>query len=203
MLFVDGVDINDWPVEDLRKHVGYVSQDVFLFSETVMENIAFGLHDWMERTENGEYQQWIEQCSRLASVHDEILGLDSGYQTRLGERGINLSGGQKQRLTIARALAKRPSILVLDDALASVDVQTEEKILQGLRSRPDRNTELIAAHRISTIREADRIVVLRNGRIVQSGTHQQLIASGIGDYFQFYEQQQLKEDLESYEYGLR
>jgi ATP-binding cassette, subfamily B, multidrug efflux pump len=199
MLKVDGVDINDWPIQELRDQVGYVSQDIFLFSETILENVAFGLHNWLEQN---SLLPSIEESARLACVHDEILTFRSSYQTRLGERGINLSGGQKQRLTIARAIAKQPSILVLDDALSSVDVQTEEKILQGLRLRKGRNTELIAAHRISTIIDADRIVVLNQGKIVQMGTHSQLVKDRSGEYWKFFEQQQLKEDLENYQHGL-
>ena len=199
MLSIDGIDVNDWPLEELRRRVGYVSQDVFLFSESILENVAFGLHEWMDQSSP---QVLVQEAARLASVHEEITGFASAYKTQLGERGVNLSGGQKQRLTIARALAKSPSILVLDDALSSVDVQTEEKILQGLRSRPSRNTELIAAHRISTIKDADRIVVLREGRVVQMGTHRQLVSNRSGDYWKFYEQQQLKEELENYQNGL-
>ena len=116
----------------------------------------------------------------------------------MGERGVNLSGGQKQRLTIARAIAKQPSVLVLDDALSSVDVQTEERILSGLRARPERNTEVISAHRISTIKDADRIVVIEQGTIRQIGTHTQLTADRRGLYRKFYEQQRLQEDLEVY-----
>jgi ATP-binding cassette subfamily B protein len=195
MLFIDGVDINDWPLEELRRHVGYVSQDVFLFSETVVENVAFGIQDWVERS--GETSA-IHHAAELAAVHEEVLGLPFSYETRLGERGVNLSGGQKQRLTIARALAKQPAILVLDDALSSVDVHTEERILKSLRDRKSRNTELIAAHRLSTIRDADRIAVLSGGTISQLGAHTELIAAESGLYWQFYEQQRLKEDLESY-----
>jgi ATP-binding cassette subfamily B protein len=200
MLFVDGIDVNNWPLDELRRQVGYVSQDVFLFSESVLENVAFGLHEW---STSGPPVASIEEATQLAAVHQDVLGLLSSYKTRLGERGVNLSGGQKQRLTIARALAKKPAILVLDDALASVDVQTEEKILQGLADRPGRNTEIIAAHRISTVRGADKIVVLENGRIRQVGKHSELIADRRGTYRQFYEQQQLQEELkqalESYE----
>ena len=192
MLKLDGVDVNDWPLEELRKQVGYVSQDLFLFSETVSDNIAYGLAEAM-----GEHTL-IEGSTRLACVHEDVLGLTESYRTRVGERGVNLSGGQKQRLTIARAIIKKPSVLVLDDALSSVDVQTEEKILRGLRERPGRNTELIAAHRISTIRDADRIVVLEAGAIIQQGTHQKLINERSGLYWRFYEQQRLKEDLEVY-----
>ena len=196
MLWIDGVDVNDWPIEELRRQIGYVSQEIFLFSDTVMENVGFGLHDWIERNDPGLE---IEEAARIAALHEEITSLSSAYRTRLGERGVSLSGGQKQRLTIARALAKKPSILVLDDALSSVDVQTEEKILKELLARPGRNTEVIAAHRISTVKDADKIVVLSQGRIVQLGTHHQLAAQRSGAYWQFFEQQQLKEDLESYE----
>jgi ATP-binding cassette subfamily B protein len=195
MLIVDGIDVNDWPIAELRKRVGYVSQDVFLFSESVIENIAYGLHEWPMET--GRIAS-IEEATHLASVHEDVLGLVSSYKTRLGERGVNLSGGQKQRLTIARAVAKKPAILVLDDALSSVDVQTEEKILASLAERTGRNTEIIAAHRISTIRDADRIVVLEDGEICQVGTHLELIADLRGAYRRYYEQQQLKEELDHY-----
>lgn len=200
MLFVDGVDVNDWPLEELRKHVGYVSQELFLFNDTVSGNVSFGLE-----TCDGKDPEFssIEEAVKVASIHDEILGFDSSYQTRLGERGVGLSGGQKQRITIARAIAKKPAILVLDDALSSVDVHTEKRILEGLLSRPGRNTEIIAAHRISTIKSADKIVVLRKGKIVQMGTHLKLMSDRYGDYWKFFEQQQLKENLESYESELQ
>jgi ATP-binding cassette subfamily B multidrug efflux pump len=192
MLLVDGVDVNDWDIQELRAQVGYISQDVFLFSESVLENIAYGLAAQIPSVSA------IENATQMASVHDDVLGLVGSYETRLGERGVNLSGGQKQRLTIARALVKQPSILVMDDALSSVDVQTEERILRGLRARSNRNTEVIAAHRISTIKDADRIVVLKDGEISQQGTHQDLIRDKAGIYFHFYEQQQLKAELENY-----
>lgn len=197
MLLIDGVDVNDWPLEELRRQVGYVSQDVFLFSETVVENVAYGLHDWREGTSAFSTSR-IEQATELAAIHDEVLQLSGAYSTRLGERGVNLSGGQKQRLTIARALAKEPPILVLDDALSSVDVQTEERILRSLRERPGRNTELIAAHRISTIRDADRIAVLEDGAILQLGTHAELMAEPSGAYARIYRHQRMKEDLEHF-----
>ena len=194
MLKIDGVDVNHWPLEELRRQVGYVSQDLFLFSDTVTENVAFGLYERL----SGKGISRIEEATRLADVHDEVLELSAGYRTVLGERGVNLSGGQKQRLTIARAFAKEPSILVLDDALSSVDVQTEERILKGLRSRPGRNTEIIAAHRISTIQDSDRIVVLEQGEVRQLGTHAELVSDRRGLYRRYYEQQRLREDLESY-----
>lgn len=200
MLRIDGVDVNDWPIELLRTQMGYVSQDVFLFSETIIENVAYGLHGWREWciTQNAP----IEEAARLACVHNDVLGLSGAYKTFLGERGVNLSGGQKQRLTIARAIVKKPAILILDDALSSVDVQTEEEILRGLRARAGRNTELISAHRISTIQDADRIVVLQNGTIGQEGTHAELIEQRGGLYRKIYHQQRLKADLESYSESL-
>jgi ATP-binding cassette, subfamily B, multidrug efflux pump len=203
MLFVDGIDVNDWPLGELRKNVGYVSQDVFLFSESVMENVAYGLHEWASgKSVAGPPVLSVEEATQLASVHQDVLGLTGSYKTRLGERGVNLSGGQKQRLTIARALAKKPPILVLDDALSSVDVHTEEKILRGLADRPGRNTEIIAAHRISTVQDSDRIVVLDGGFVRQVGKHAELMEDRRGAYRRFYEQQQLqaklKDELESY-----
>lgn len=194
MALVDGVDVNDWPIKALRNQIGYVSQDVFLFSMSVTENLAFGLVQ-ADRTR-------LELATQIASVHNEIEGLPEAYQTTLGERGVNLSGGQKQRITIARAIALQPAILVLDDALAAVDVQTEERILTSLRNRPGRNTELISAHRISTIQDADQIIVLEKGRIIQQGKHSSLIRNRGGLYYRYYEQQRLKEDLEAYVRGL-
>jgi len=199
MIFVDDVDINRWPVDELRRQIGYVSQDIYLFSERVAENIAFSLIDPSADTERDKY---IEQAAQLSVVHQEILGLTHRYNTLLGDRGVNLSGGQKQRVTLARALLKKPSILIMDDALSAVDVETEKKILKGLSERPDRNTELISAHRISTIRDADRIVVLALGKITQVGKHAELLRDKIGLYARFYEQQRLKDELERYVEGL-
>lgn len=195
MLFVDGIDINDWPLAELRRRIGYVGQDVFLFSESVAENIALGMHEWVE--DAGSIPA-IHHAAEAAAIHDEVQGLSAAYDTRLGERGVNISGGQKQRLTLARALIRQPSVLVLDDALSSVDTATEERILCMFRGKRGRHTELVAAHRISTIQDADRIVVLENGTIVQTGTHRELAAGRDGPYWKFYEQQRLREDLERY-----
>ncbi len=195
MLWVDDIDVNDWPLDELRGQLGFVSQDIFLFSETVLDNLGLGVLDWQE---TAEQTALLEEALRTASVHDEVVRMKDGWHTRLGERGANLSGGQRQRLTIARALAKEPPILILDDALSSVDTQTEEIILQALRSRPGRNTELVAAHRVSTVRDANRIVVLERGEIRQLGTHAQLLKDKRGSYRLFYEQQRLKEDLDTY-----
>lgn len=199
MVFVDGVDVNQWKLTELRRQMGYVGQEVFLFSETVLENMAFGLLGW--KGAPAQLAQ-IEAATQMASVYGDIQGLAAGFQTRVGERGVNLSGGQKQRLTIARAIVQEPSILILDDALSSVDVQTEEKILQSLRSRPGKNTELIAAHRITTIQDADRIVVLDRGEIRQIGTHRELLEERRGLYRKYYEQQRLEDELESYSEAL-
>jgi ATP-binding cassette subfamily B protein len=203
MLLIDGVDVNDWDLRELRAQVGYVSQEVFLFSETVTENVAYGLAEWASASDPASPEAAtlvprVHEATGLASVHEDVRGLVRGYDTRLGERGVNLSGGQKQRLTIARAVAMRPPILVLDDALAAVDVQTEERILSSLRARPGRNTELIAAHRISTVKDADRIVVLHQGRIQAMGTHAELLRDAGGIYAHFHRQQRMKEDLEHY-----
>ena len=195
MLWVDGVDANEWGLEELRHQVGYVSQEVFLFSETVTENISLGLLDGIRKGERGIS---IEEASQIAAMDEEIEGLSEAYQTQLGERGGNLSGGQRQRLTLARALVKQPAILVLDNALSSIDAGTEEKILQRLRNRKGRNTELIAAHRASTIQAADRIVVLHQGRVLQVGTHQELARQSDGLYYKYFKNQKFKEDLESY-----
>jgi ATP-binding cassette subfamily B protein len=189
-ILIDGIPVEEWDLETLRAQIGFVSQEVFLFSENVYQNVGFGL----ETVEEGT----IFGAAALASVHQDVQGLVRGYETLLGERGVNLSGGQKQRLSLARAVATEPPILILDDALSAVDVKTEGMILRGLRSRARRNTELISAHRISTVKEADRIFVLDRGELVEEGTHSQLIRRSSGIYAQFYEEQRLKEDLESY-----
>ena len=193
-LFVDDVDILEWPLAELRKQIGYVGQEVFLFSESVTENIGFGLAECL--------QSRVLSAAQLSSVHSDVLGLVGGYETRLGERGVNVSGGQKQRLTLARALCKEPSILVLDDALSSVDVRTEEMILSGLRSRTGRNTELIAAHRVSTVQLADRIIVMDQGRVAEQGTYAALSVKAGGIFKKICDQQllrqRLKEDLDQY-----
>jgi ATP-binding cassette subfamily B multidrug efflux pump len=193
-VFVDGIPIEEWPIEELRAQIGFVSQEVFLFSETVFENIGFGIYG----RDAAERESIVKASARMAAVDADLLGLPRGYETLLGERGVNLSGGQKPRVSLARAIATQPSILILDDALSAVDVKTEESILSALRKRPGKNTELIAAHRISTVKEADRIYVLEKGEIVEQGTHHELIRHKSGIYAQFYEEQRLKEDLETY-----
>ena len=171
-LFMDGRDINELPLDTLRQSIAYVPQDSFLFSDTIAANIAFG-RDGERR------QEAIEEAARLAVMDRDIEKFTEGYETRIGERGITLSGGQKQRLAIARALlVESARILILDDALSAVDTATEAEILANIRPIIQRRTTLMIAHRISTIRQCDTIIVLDNGRIAERGTHNELVARG-------------------------
>jgi ATP-binding cassette subfamily B protein len=167
---VGGRDVRELPLETLRAMVGLVPQDIFLFSETIRENIGFGVSELPDPV--------LQQMAQTASIHDEVMEFPERFESMIGERGINLSGGQKQRVAIARALARRPRILVLDDALSSVDATTEEKILSSLRGEFENRTGILISHRISTARQADRVVVLDDGEIVEQGTHDELIARG-------------------------
>jgi ATP-binding cassette subfamily B protein len=188
-VFVDGRDINELPLDTLRQTIAYVPQDSFLFSDTIAANIAFGLDEAPLRREA------IEEAARLAAVHRDIANFTEGYETRIGERGVMLSGGQKQRLAIARALlAQAASILILDDALSAVDTATEAEILANIRPIIRRKTTLMIAHRISTIRQCDTIIVLDNGRITERGTHDELAAGG-GFYATLFELQRMKGDV--------
>jgi ATP-binding cassette subfamily B protein len=166
---VDGVDVRDVTLTSLRRDIGVIAQDPFLFSASVRDNIAFGRGDLA--------QAEVEQAARAAQAHEFIERLPKGYDTVIGERGITLSGGQRQRIAIARALAVDPRILILDDATASVDATTEAKIRAGLRAATRDRTTLIIAHRLSTIALADEIVVLDEGRIAARGTHEELVRS--------------------------
>ncbi|UCH85182.1 MAG: ABC transporter ATP-binding protein, partial [Candidatus Latescibacterota bacterium] len=186
-VLVGGAPVDRIPLKDLRSLIGLIPQDIFLFSDTIAENMAFGVASLDESD--------LDRLSRLAAIHDEINGFPKGYQAMIGERGINLSGGQKQRLAIARAVAKDPGILILDDALSSVDTDTEERILRSLREEMKTRTAILISHRISTVREADRILVLEEGRLAEQGTHGDLIASG-GVYADMYNKQQIMYDLE-------
>jgi ATP-binding cassette, subfamily B, multidrug efflux pump len=185
-LFLDGKSIRDWPLERLRRAIGFVPQDAFLFSETIRENIAYGV----EQAGNGA----VEDAAQIASVSSDISEFPGGYETVVGERGITLSGGQKQRTTLARALIRDPRILVLDDAFSSVDTDTEEKILRGLEDVFRQRTTILISHRCSTVRDADLIVVLRDGRIEEQGSHAELIGRG-GYYAELYQKQLLEEEL--------
>ena len=185
-VLIDGLPIREIPLHVLRSSIGYVPQETFLFSETIAENIAFGV-------ENATRED-IEKAATEAGLADDISEFPDGYQTILGERGITLSGGQKQRTAIARALIRRPRILILDDALSSVDTYTEEKILGHLRRIMRGRTSLIVSHRVSTVKSADLIVVLEDGKIAERGTHDELLARG-GLYAELYEKQLLEEEL--------
>jgi ATP-binding cassette, subfamily B, multidrug efflux pump len=185
-VLIDGRPIREIPLAVLRSSIGYVPQETFLFSESIAENIAFGV--------DNATREEIERAAVEAGIADDIAEFPKGYETIVGERGISLSGGQKQRTAIARALIRRPRILILDDALSSVDTYTEEKILAHLRRIMRGRTSLIVSHRVSTVKDADLIVVLEDGRIAERGTHDALIARR-GLYAELYEKQLLEEEL--------
>jgi ATP-binding cassette subfamily B protein len=185
-VLIDGREIREIPLGVLRTSIGYVPQETFLFSDTVAGNIAFGV--------DSSTPEEIEQAANEAGIVEDILEFPEGFETLVGERGITLSGGQKQRTAIARALIRRPRILILDDALSSVDTYTEEKILGHLRRIMRGRTSLLVSHRVSTVKDADLIVVLEDGSIAERGTHESLIARG-GLYAELYEKQLLEEEL--------
>lgn len=182
---IDGVDIAKYDLQNYREQIGYVPQDVFLFSDTIARNIAFGLdHEDMEK---------VEWAAKSAAVYDNIMNFENGFKTEIGERGITLSGGQKQRISIARALIKDPEILIFDDCLSAVDTKTEEEILNQLGKIMQGKTSILISHRVSTVKNADKIILLEAGKIVEQGNHDQLIGLG-GKYFELYEKQKLDEE---------
>ncbi len=183
MIFIDGMDINSIPLKTLRENIAYVPQDNFLFSDTLKSNIAFG-------TDNEEMDEII-RATKTACIHDNIIAFPDGYDTIVGERGVTLSGGQKQRSSIARALKKDAPILILDDALSAVDTDTEEKILKNLKENRRGKTTILIAHRISTIQNADVILVLEDGEAKECGNHRELMELG-GIYKDMFEKQQLE-----------
>lgn len=186
-IFFDGIDINHLPLGTLRRSIGYVPQDVFLFSDTVQGNISFG------KPETGIEE--VERAAQISNVLHDIQEFPAQFRTSVGERGITLSGGQKQRIAISRALLIDPIILILDDSLSAVDTQTEEQILQALSGELTLRTAILISHRISTLRMADRIIVLEQGQLVEQGTHEQLLDKD-GHYAKLYRMQQLREELE-------
>ena len=183
-ILVDGKLIREVNLSDLRSSIGAVPQEVFLFSESIKNNIAFGLDD--------VDQPRIEKAAKMADVHQNIVDFPLGYDTLLGERGINLSGGQKQRISIARAIIKEPKILIFDDCLSAVDTATEEVILSNLKVIMKDKTSVIISHRVSSIKHADKIIVLDQGQVIEAGTHEQLIDTK-GAYFELYQKQLLEE----------
>ena len=186
-LFLDGRAIREWRLEELRHAVGFVPQDAFLFSKTIGENIAFGIDD--------DSPERVRRAADIAGIAAEIEDFPQGFDTLLGERGITVSGGQKQRIALARAVIRDPKILILDDALSSVDTDTEDRILRRLREFMRGRTTILISHRCSTVRDADQIAVLRRGRVVELGTHDELLERN-GYYADLYNKQLLEEELE-------
>ena len=188
-VFVDGRDVRDLPLAELRGAIGFVPQEPFLFSDTLADNVAFGVPGLKE-----QHPERIEAAATIARLDKDVRDFPQGYATMVGERGITLSGGQKQRTAIARAIVIDPRILILDDALSAVDTYTEEEILSRLRAVMKSRTSIIISHRISTVRDADQIVVLDEGRVVEKGRHAELIQLG-GHYADLYKKQLLEEEL--------
>jgi ATP-binding cassette subfamily B multidrug efflux pump len=186
-VLIDGVNVKKIPLKVLRGSIGYVQQDVFLFSDTVKNNITFGV--------DGVDEDKIISVAKIAHIYDEVMEFPNKFDTIVGERGITLSGGQKQRVGLARALIKEPKILILDDSFSSVDAYTEEMILKNLKEYRKGRTTIIISHRITAVKDADFIIVLDDGEIVESGTHDELIELG-GIYAELYQKQILEEELE-------
>jgi ATP-binding cassette subfamily B protein len=189
-VLIDGCPVRQFPLDSLRRHIGFVPQETFLFSDTIRENIAYGV----SREDGDASLDDIKAAAEAANIAQDIASFPEGYNTMVGERGITLSGGQKQRTAIARAILRSPRILILDDALSSVDTHTEDKILNHLREIMRGRTTIFISHRVSTVRNADSIAVLHQGRIVELGTHDQLIARN-GYYTDLYNKQLLEEEL--------
>lgn len=188
-IFIDNIPIRNFLIKNLRENIGYVSQDNFLFSTTVKQNISFAFEKDIDDNK-------IYNAAKKAEVYDNIIDFPNGFNTSLGERGVTMSGGQRQRTAIARAIIKDPSILILDDSLSSVDTQTEERILKNLKDVMEDKTNIIIAHRISTVKNADHIIVLDEGEIVERGTHEELVNNN-KIYNDIYVKQMLEEKIEN------
>ena len=199
-VFFDGIEIHRIPLSVLRRSIGYVPQDTILFSDTIRENIAFGMPD--------AAQEKIEEAARIAQIYDDIMGFPEGMETVIGEKGITLSGGQRQRIAIARAVLMDPPIFILDDALSSVDMQTEKRILGGMETYLQGKTSILITHRNAPLQEMDRIIVLDQGKVAEMGDHHRLLSRG-GIYAELYWQSQLEEEMDkendthSSEFGVR
>ncbi|NJD69270.1 MAG: ABC transporter ATP-binding protein [candidate division NC10 bacterium] len=187
-IFIDGIELREFPLQTLKQAIGYVSQDIFLFSETIRDNILFG--------NGGATSEDLETAADLAQLTSSIQQFTQQFDTVLGERGVRLSGGQKQRTALARAIIKNPPILILDDAFSSVDVETEERILEQLKGFMRGRTAVLISHRISTVMEADQIVYLKDGRIVERGSHEELRTLR-GHYYRLYRRQLLTRELDA------
>jgi len=192
-LFFDDIEVHEIPLEVLRRSIGYVPQETFLFSDTIRANIAFGKLDATDKE--------IVEAAHLAQIYDEVMEFPEGMGTVIGEKGVTLSGGQRQRIAIARAILMNPPIFILDDALSSVDIQTEEKILEGLEKFLQGKTSILITHRIAPLRRAYRIIVLEEGRVAERGNHDTLLSQG-GIYSELYWQKKLEEELERNSTGI-
>lgn len=186
-IFIDGRDIKDFAIENVRKNIAYVPQDTFLFSDTVRANIVFGDYTASDRD--------VEEVARIAHIYDEIMELPHRFETQIGERGVTLSGGQKQRIALARALLMKRSIIILDDAVSSVDAETEREILSAIKKELKNRTSIVISHRVFALQDASRIIVLDRGSIVEHGTHEELLKTG-GLYSEIFKIQQLEMKLE-------
>jgi ATP-binding cassette subfamily B protein len=189
---IDGHDLRTIPLETLRNSIGFVSQEAFLFSDTISNNVAFSSHGIDAALTAGQ----IHEAARSADIYDNIIDFPLGFDTMIGERGITLSGGQKQRTAMARAIARDPRILILDDSMSAVDTATEERILRNLKRIMENRTSILISHRVSTVKDADHIIVMDEGQIVEQGTHEQLLQKQ-GTYHELYRRQLLEEALES------
>jgi ATP-binding cassette subfamily B protein len=188
-VFVDGVDVKSRSLQTLRRSIGIVSQDPFLFSASLREDVGLGRPEPLTDDE-------LTHVGEMAQLSGDVAGFPAGYETVIGERGVTLSGGQKQRVALARAIAREPRILILDDALSAVDTSTEAAIQAHLRALPVHQTRITVAHRISSVKDADEILVLDRGRVVERGDHRRLLAQG-GWYARMYRRQLLEEELDA------